>query len=79
MSKAKRHNMLGNLFQKMCGIYMIALGVILPYIYGDGDATALFITVPLGLYLLFTKQAIMYQKRKTRRHNYYEYYNRYSA
>lgn len=43
--------------QKLCGIIMIGLGVVIPII--DGDATISLFTIPIGLGLLLTKKRVM--------------------
>lgn len=44
--------------QKLCGILMMTIGIICP-IVSDGDATFSLIAVPLGIFLIFTKQRVM--------------------
>lgn len=44
--------------QKLCGLALIILGVLYPFVV-DGDATVSLLIVPLGLYLLFTKTKAM--------------------
>ena len=46
--------------QKMMGIAMIIISILIPIIC-DGDATASLITLPLGLYLLFTREEAIYK------------------
>ena len=45
--------------QKLCGLIFVIIGVITPIIL-DGDATVSLLLIPLGLYLIFTKNKIMY-------------------
>ena len=45
--------------QKLCGVALVSIGVIIPFIL-DGDATVSLLLIPLGLYLIFTKNKIMY-------------------
>ena len=45
--------------QKLCGLIFVIIGVITPIIC-DGDATVSLLLIPLGLYLIFTKNKIMY-------------------
>ena len=45
--------------QKLCGLILVIIGVITPIIC-DGDATVSLLLIPLGLYLIFTKNKIMY-------------------
>ena len=44
--------------QKLSGLTMATIGIITPIIY-DGDATFSLIALPLGIWLLFTKEKIM--------------------
>ncbi len=44
--------------QKISGLVMAAIGIVTPFIL-DGDATASLITLPLGIYLIFTKEKVM--------------------
>ena len=56
--KAKRENILYCAKQKMMGVALIIISILIPII-NDGDATASMITLPLGLYLLFTKEKVI--------------------
>ena len=44
--------------QKLSGLTMVAMGIITPIIC-SGDATFSLIALPLGIYLLFTKEKVM--------------------
>ena len=44
--------------QKLSGLTMAAIGIIIPILL-DGDATFSLIALPLGIWLLFTKQKVM--------------------
>lgn len=44
--------------QKLCGLVLAVLGVIVPLING-GDATASLILLPLGVYIFLTKESVM--------------------
>ena len=44
--------------QKLSGLTMAAIGIITPILL-DGDCTFSIIALPLGIYLLFTKQKVM--------------------
>ena len=52
--------------QKLLGLALIAVSVLLIYIASKGatieekDATAVLLTAPFGLYLLFTKKVLTY-------------------
>ena len=46
--------------QKMMGLTMIIISILIPIVC-DGDATASLITLPLGLYLLFTREEVIYK------------------
>ena len=45
--------------QRILGLTLAAVGVIIPFIL-EGDATASLIALPLGLYLVFTKENLMH-------------------
>ena len=44
--------------QKLSGLTMASIGIVIPFI-NDGDATFSLIALPLGIWLLFTKEKIM--------------------
>ena len=44
--------------QKLSGLILAIIGIIIPFMM-DGDATASLFILPLGLYLLFTKEKVM--------------------
>ena len=44
--------------QKLCGVVLAAIGIITPILF-DGDATASLLLVPMGLFVLFTKEKVM--------------------
>ena len=44
--------------QKVCGILFVIIGILCP-IFFDGDATVSVVVIPLGAYLLFTKERVM--------------------
>ena len=44
--------------QKLSGLTMAAIGIITPILL-DGDATFSLIALPLGIYLIFTKEKVM--------------------
>ena len=44
--------------QKLLGLTMAIIGILIPFVC-DGDATASLLVLPLGLYLLFTKEKVM--------------------
>ena len=54
----KKHKLLYFLKQKLCGLVITGFGVLIPFVL-DGDATASVILIPLGLFLIFTKQRVM--------------------
>lgn len=56
----KREIFIYFLKQKMMGVAMIIISILIPII-NDGDATASLITLPLGLFLLFTKEEAIYK------------------
>ena len=48
--------------QKLSGLTLASIGILIPFVC-DGDATASLLVLPLGLYLLFTKEKVMDFKR----------------
>lgn len=44
--------------QKLCGLAVLAIGISTPILF-DGDATVSLFAVPLGLYLIFTRNKVM--------------------
>ena len=44
--------------QKMMGIALIIISVLIPILL-DGDATASLLFLPLGIYVLFTKEKVI--------------------
>ena len=44
--------------QKLSGLTLAAIGIVMPILL-DGDGTFSIIALPLGIYLLFTKQKVM--------------------
>ena len=44
--------------QKLSGLTMAAIGIVMPILL-DGDGTFSIIALPLGIYLLFTKEKVM--------------------
>ena len=44
--------------QKLCGLVLATIGVIVPIVC-DGDATASLLLIPMGLFVLFTKEKVM--------------------
>ena len=57
--KAKRENILYYAKQKLLGLLAISISIASPLLL-DGDATISLIMLPLGIYVLFTKEkAIM--------------------
>ena len=52
--------------QKMVGITLIIISILIPII-NDGDATASLLFLPLGIYVLFTKEKVIMWKAITRK------------
>lgn len=46
------------LIQRLCGLLLSVMSVIVPYIL-KGDTAALLVLLPIGLYLMFTKEKVM--------------------
>ena len=44
--------------QKLSGLTLAAIGIFTPFLL-DGDATISLIALPLGLFLMFTKEKVM--------------------
>ena len=44
--------------QKLSGLTIAAIGIIIPFI-NDGDVTFSLFALPLGIWLLFTKEKVM--------------------
>ena len=44
--------------QKLSGVAFAAIGIITPILF-DGDATFSLIALPLGIWLMFTKENVM--------------------
>lgn len=44
--------------QRLSGVMMAAIGIITPFLL-DGDATFSLVTLPLGIFLLLTREKIM--------------------
>lgn len=55
----KRQRRLCTIKQKVTGLVFIAIGCLLPVIL-DGDATASILLIPIGLYITFTKELVLY-------------------
>ena len=57
--KEKRESLLYKARQKFVGLLAISASIASPLLL-DGDATISLIMLPLGLYLLFTKEKVIY-------------------
>ena len=57
--KAKRESLLYKAKQKLLGILAITASIASPLLL-DGDATISLIMLPLGVYMLFTKERTIY-------------------
>ena len=56
--KTKRESLLYKTKQKLLGLLAIGVSIASPILL-DGDATISLIMLPLGLYLLFTKEKVI--------------------
>ena len=56
--KTKRESLLHKAKQKLLGVVAIGVSIASPLLL-DGDATISLIMLPLGLYLLFTKEKVI--------------------
>ena len=54
----KRKETIYYIKQRISGLTLAAIGIITPILFG-GDATFSLIALPLGIYLIFTKEKIM--------------------
>ena len=57
--KAKKESLLYKAKQKIIGLLAIGISIASPILL-DGDAAISIIMLPLGLYLLFTKEKVVY-------------------
>ena len=57
--QAKREKILYYAKQKLLGILAIGVSIASPLLL-DGDATISLIMLPLGIYMLFTKEKVVY-------------------
>ena len=53
-----KHKLLYFLKQKLLGLVLVGFGILIPFVL-DGDATVSVIIIPLGLFLIFTRQRVM--------------------
>ena len=56
--KAKRENILYYAKQKFIGLLAIGISIASPFLL-DGDATISVIMLPLGIYMIFTKEKVI--------------------
>lgn len=56
--KGKRASLLYKAKQKIVGLFAIAASIVSPLLL-DGDATISLIMLPLGIYMLFTKEKVI--------------------
>ena len=56
--KAKRESLLYKAKQKLLGVVAIGISIVSPLLL-DGDATISIIMLPLGIYVLFTKEKVV--------------------
>ena len=54
----KRSETIYYMKQKLSGLTMVAIGIITPILLG-GDATFSLFALPLGIWLIFTKEKVM--------------------
>ena len=57
--KTKRESLLYKAKQKLLGVVAIGVSIASPLLL-DGDATISLIMLPLGIYMLFTKEKVVY-------------------
>ena len=56
--KEKRESLRYKVKQKLLGVITIAVSIVSPFLL-DGDATISLIMLPLGIYVLFTKEKVI--------------------
>ena len=56
--KEKRESLRYKVKQKLLGVITIAVSIVSPFLL-DGDATISLIMLPLGIYVLFTKEKVL--------------------
>lgn len=54
----KRTERLYCIKQRLAGLTMAASGIVIPFLF-DGDATFSLVALPLGIFLLLTKEKVM--------------------
>ena len=64
--KAKKESLLYKAKQKIIGLLAIGISIASPLLL-DGDATISLIMLPLGMYVLFTKEKVVMWKDITRK------------
>ena len=79
MSNAKKHNILGAFLQKLAGFSLIEFEILRVFVFQYGDQKLLLLVISFGLYLMFTNQAILYERRKSHRTKRNCYEGRYAA
>lgn len=57
--KEKRESLLYKAKQKLLGVIAIGVSIASPLLL-DGDVTISVITLPLGIYMIFTKEKVIY-------------------
>ena len=57
--KAKKESLLYKAKQKIVGLLAIGISIASPILL-DGDATISVIMLPLGIYMIFTKEKVIY-------------------
>lgn len=55
----KRESLLYKAKQKLLGVVAIGVSIVSPLLL-DGDATISLIMLPLGIYMIFTKEKVVY-------------------
>lgn len=54
----EKHRIKASVIQKLMGLVMFLIGFVTPFVL-DGDATISIVTIPLGLYLMLTREVIL--------------------
>ncbi len=55
---SKKEDNLYYMKQRLSGLTMVAIGIIAPFLL-DGDATFTLVALPLGIFLMWTKEKVM--------------------
>lgn len=57
-NQRKKRDVIYFLKQRLCGLALVLIGILCPVVLG-GDATVSLFTIPVGIFLLITRQKVM--------------------